>query len=174
MKTYTLLNGTTLDLRDLSQAEQAFLRRLQRMADRGVDCFDIERAAVGHGSPALRGRPAISRGIAEQPLYLAAEDIATRAGIRQGLILAPEFDRMRSRFPVDGSNISAAQAAEHIGISRAAVYKAIGAGTLQALRIGNVTVVNRQSAAEYRRRREKAAASRAPRGAATRARSAHG
>jgi predicted DNA-binding transcriptional regulator AlpA len=70
------------------------------------------------------------------------------------LILAPEFERLRPRFPTDGSHISAAQGADFIGISRAAVYKVINAGTLQALRIGNVTVVNKKSTIEYRQRRE--------------------
>ena len=60
---------------------------------------------------------------------------------------------MRRR--TDGSHISVAQAADVIGISRAAVYKAINAGTLQALKIGNVTVVNRQAAVVYREQREK-------------------
>lgn len=157
MKTYTLLNGKTLELSELSPAESAFLRDLRRMVEQDISYFEIARTAVGPGSPALRGRQTIDRRTAAQPLYLAAEDIATRAGIQQGLILAPEFEHLRAQFPTDGSHISAAQAAEFIGISRAAVYKAINAGTLQALRIGNVTVVNKKSAVEYRQRRESAA-----------------
>lgn len=157
MKTYTVLNGKTLELSGLSPAESAFLRDLRRMVEQDISYFEIARTAVGPGSPALRGRQTIDRRTAAQPLYLAAEDIATRAGIQQGLILAPEFEHLRAQFPTDGSHISAAQAAEFIGISRAAVYKAINAGTLQALRIGNVTVVNKKSAVEYRQRRESAA-----------------
>jgi len=49
--------------------------------------------------------------------------------------------------------ISVAQAADLIGISRAAVYKAIERGALRTRRIGNVTIVDRKSAAEYRERR---------------------
>ncbi|MGH9399974.1 MAG: helix-turn-helix domain-containing protein [Thermoanaerobaculia bacterium] len=154
MKTYTLLNGKTLDLSELSPAEGAFLRGLRRMTENDISYFEICRSAIGPGSPALRGRQTIDRRTAATPLYLAAEDIATRAGIQQGLILAPEFEHLRAQFPTDGSHISAAQAADFIGISRAAVYKAINAGTLQALRIGNVTVVNKKSAVEYRQRRE--------------------
>lgn len=157
MKTYTLLNGKTLDLSDLSSAEGAFLRDLRRMVAQDISYFEIGRTAIGPGSPALRGRQTIDRRTAATPLYLAAEDIATRAGIEQGLILAPEFEHLRAEFPTDGSHISAAQAADFIGISRAAVYKAIHAGTLKALKIGNVTVVNKKSAFEYRQRRESAA-----------------
>lgn len=154
MKTITLLNGKKLDLDGLSRSESAFLRDLRRMTEQDISYFEIARTAIGPGSPALRGRQTIDRRTAAQALYLAAEDIATRAGIRQGLILAPEFEHLRSQFPTDGSHISAAQAADFIGISRAAVYKAIHAGKLEALHIGNVTVVNRKSAVEYRQRRE--------------------
>jgi excisionase family DNA binding protein len=103
----------------------------------------------------LRGRQTIDRRTAATPLYLAAEDIATHAGVQQGLILAPKLEHRRAEFPTDGSHISVAQAADFIGISRAAVYKAINAGTLQALKIGNLTVVNRHAAVVYRERREK-------------------
>ena len=50
--------------------------------------------------------------------------------------------------------ISVAQAADLIGITRAAIYKAIEKGALEAIRIGNVTVVRRVSASAYRQRRE--------------------
>ena len=156
MKTYILIDGKALDMSKLSRTEGAFLRDLRRMAEQNISYFEIERTAIGPGSPALRGRQTIDRRTAAQPLYLAAEDIATRAGIRQGLILAPEFEHLRPQFPTDGSHISAAQAADFIGISRAAVYKAIHAGKLEALHIGNVTVINRKSAVGYRERRGKA------------------
>lgn len=156
MKTYALLNGNRIDLSALSPTERAFLRDLRRMAEQDISYFEIARTAVGPGSPALRGRSTIDRRIAISPLYLAAEDIATRAGVAQGLILAPEYEHLRGKFPTDRSHISATQAADLIGISRAAVHKAIKAETLEALRIGNVTVVNRQSAVAYRQRRESA------------------
>lgn len=155
MKTYTLLNGRTLDLGELSPAEKAFVRDLRRMVEQNISYFEIERTAIGPGSTALRGRQTIDRRTAATPLYLAAEDIATRAGIEQGLILAPEHEHLRGEFPTDGSHISATQAADLIGISRVAVHKAIKAGTLEALRIGNVTVVNRESAVAYSQRRER-------------------
>ena len=124
------------------------------MAEHDISYFEIARTAIGPGSPALRGRQTIDRRTAATPLYLAAQDIAIHAGVQQGLILAPEFEHLRAEFPTDGSHISVAQAADFIGITRAAVYKAINAGTLHALKIGNVTVVNRPSAVVYRERRE--------------------
>jgi excisionase family DNA binding protein len=50
--------------------------------------------------------------------------------------------------------LSVVQAAEVIGISRTAVYKAIAKGTLRGLRVGNVTVVDRASADGYRADRD--------------------
>ena len=152
MKTYKLLDGTTLDLRDLDPREQSFLRDLKKMARQDVSYFEIYRTAVGPGSLALQGRNRIDQRIVQSPLYLAARDIATRAGIEQGLVLAPEHSQARASASADASMISVAQAAEVIGISRAAVYKAIDRGTLKARRIGNVTVVARDSAVEYRDR----------------------
>lgn len=155
LKTHKLLDGTAINLRGLSAREQAFLRDLKKMAREGVSYFEIYRTAVGPGSPALAGRNRIDRRLAQSPLYLAARDIATRAGIDQGLILAPAQQSARAAAAKAGEEramMSVAQAAQLIGVSRAAVYKAIGRGTLEAERIGNVTVVARQSALDYRDR----------------------
>ena len=73
------------------RARCASMTDLQRMARRGVSYFEVYRAAVGPGSLALQGRNRIDRRIVESRLYLVARDIATRVGIRQGLVLAPEW-----------------------------------------------------------------------------------
>lgn len=52
--------------------------------------------------------------------------------------------------------MSLTQAADGIGITRAAVYKAIEAGRLEAHRIGNVTVIARSAVQKYRARQERA------------------
>ena len=151
--TYTLLDGRRLSLAALDARERAFLADLEKMVRQGINYFEIYRAAAGPGSVALGGRNRIDRKLAESPLYLVAVDLATRAGIRQGLVLAPEYEHERASASRDSSMISVAQAADLIGISRAAVYKAIEKGALRTRRIGNVTIVDRQSAAEYRERR---------------------
>lgn len=153
MTSYRLLNGEKLDLRELDARERGFLRNLEKMAGEGVSYFEVYRTAIGPGSPALGGRNRIDRRQVASPLYRAARDIATRVGIKQGLILAPEHDAKRAQVPRDATMISAAQAADLIGISRAAVYKAIEKGTLGATRVGNVTLVERASAQAYRERR---------------------
>lgn len=137
----------------LDARQRAFLADLEKMRRQGVSYFEIYRAALGPGSPALQGRARVDRKLAGSPLYLAAQDIATRAGIEQGLILAPEHERARRGAPTDGSMISVTQAASLIGITRAAVYKAIERGALRAVRIGNVTIVDREAAVAYKHRR---------------------
>ena len=154
MKSHRLLDGRRVDLGEFTARQKAFLSDLQIMARQGVSYFEVYRTAVGPGSPALQGRNRIDRQIVESPLYLVARDIATRAGIRQGLVLAPEHENERLTAPRDASMISVAQAADLIGITRAAIYKAIEKGALEAIRIGNVTVVRRVSASAYRQRRE--------------------
>jgi excisionase family DNA binding protein len=150
MRSHDLLSGQAVDLRELDDRGLAFVRDLERMARQGVSYFEVYRAAVGPGAPALAGRTRIDRRIVESPLYLVARDIATRVGVKQGLVLAPEHEGERAKAPADSSMMSVAQAAELIGISRAAVYKAIEKGAIKALRIGNVTVAERASVRAYR------------------------
>ncbi len=148
-----LLDGRPVELGALDARQRAFLADLEKMRRQGVSYFEIYRAALGPGSLALQGRARVDRKLAASPLYLAAQDIATRAGIEQGLILAPEHERARSKAPTDGSMISVTQAAALIGITRAAVYRAIERNALRAMRIGNVTIVDREAAVAYRDRR---------------------
>lgn len=155
---HRLLDGRVIDMGALGNAGRRFLRDLKEMDRSDVSYFEIYRAALGPGSLALEGRNRIDRSIAGSPLYLVAQDIATRAGVRQGLILAPEHEGARETAATDASMMSVTQAAESIGITRAAVYKAIEAGRLDARRIGNVTVVARSAVQKYRHRRERATA----------------
>ena len=145
-----LLDGHSVALHVLDARQRSFLADLEKMARQGVSYFEIYRAALGPGSLALQGRARVDRKLAESPLYLAARDIATRSGIEQGLILAPEHERDRPKMPAVGSMISVTQAAALIGITRAAVYKAIEKKALPALHIGNVTVLDREAAIAYK------------------------
>jgi excisionase family DNA binding protein len=150
MRKHELLNGQAVDLSALDAHELGFVRELERMVRQRVSYFEVYRVALGSGSPALAGRNRVDRRIVESPIYLVASDIATRVGISQGLVLAPEYEHERAKAPADSSMMSVAQAADLIGISRAAVYKAVDKGAIKALRIGNVTVVERASVAAYR------------------------
>lgn len=153
-KKHVLLDGHTIDLGGLDARQRAFLADLDKMKKQAVSYFEIYRAALGPGSPALAGHNRVDKKIAESSLYQLARDIATRAGIEQGLILAPQHEADRA----DASMISVTQAAELIGITRAAVYKAIEKNALRAMHIGNVTVVHRVSALAYKAGRHEAVA----------------
>lgn len=152
-KKYTLFSGETVSLEELEPREEEFLDTLMEMAKRDINYFEIYRMAIGPGSIALRGRNQVNRSIVKSPLYVAARDIATRAGIAQGLMLAPEYENERAKALQDFSMTSVIQAADLIGISRAAVYKAIEKGRLRCRKIGNVTVVEKASALDYRDKR---------------------
>lgn len=151
-RSYALLDGTKVSLAGLTAQESTFLKNLLRMARKDEDYFDIYAKACGPASIALRGHSGLTPELARTPLYQAARDLATRAGIQQHLILAPEHEARRPEVPTDGSTVSVTQAAEILGISRAAVHKAVKAGKIKSLRIGNVILVDRQSVLDYGRR----------------------
>jgi len=153
LKKHKLLSGATVMLEGLAADELAFLRNLQSMAKRGMSFFEIERVAIGPGSPALQGWSRVTREIASSPLYRAASDIATRAGIAEGLILAPEHEDQRGALPDDRSLMSVTQAAGTLGVSRAAVHKAIQQKRLPSQRYGNVVLVSREAVLRHKRKR---------------------
>lgn len=155
MRRHKLLSGETVDLAGLKARDIAFLKDLQRMAKDGTSFFELERAAIGPGSPALQGWGRVTRKIVASPLYRVAADIATRAGIAEGLILAPEHEDKRSEIPADRSLVSVTQAANALGISRAAVHKAIQQKRLAARRYGNVILLRRDAVLHYKRGRDK-------------------
>jgi excisionase family DNA binding protein len=144
-----LLSGEAIELADLTPHELSFLRSLKKLVKDGVSYFDIERAAIGPGSPALNGRNRVDHRIVSSPLYRVARDIATEAGIHQNLILAPEHEKLRRELPTDRSMISVTQAANFLGISRAAVHKAIQQRRLKARKIGNLVIVDREDCEAY-------------------------
>jgi len=153
MKRYRLLCGETVSLEGLEVRDVAFLKNLQRMAKDGISFFELERVAIGPGSPALQGWSRVTREIVSSSLYRVAADIATRAGIVEGLILAPEHEDKRTQVPADRSLMSVTQAANSLGISRAAVHKAIQQKRLAAQRYGNVILVSRDAVQQYKKQR---------------------
>jgi excisionase family DNA binding protein len=159
MKRYTLLSGQTVTLEGIDARELAFLKNLRRMAKEGASFFEVERVAIGPGSPALQGWSRVTPEIVSSPLYRVASDITARAGIAEGLILAPSHEHKRSQIPADRSLMSVTQAATTLGISRSAVHKAIQAKRLAAKRYGNVVLVKRDAVKAFKRGRQGGASS---------------
>ena len=119
------------------------------MAKSTISFFEIERFAIGPGSPALQGWSRVTREIVNSPLYRVAADIATRAGIAEGLIFAPAHEDTRGEIPTDRSLMSVTQAATALGVSRAAVHKAIQQKRLPARWYGNIVLVSREAVFRY-------------------------
>src|SRR5712691_5351418 len=155
MKRHKLLSGESIGLDDIEASDVSFLKNLQRMATSGISFFELERVAIGPGSPALQGWSRVTPEIVSSPLYRVATDIATRAGIAEGLVLAPEHEDKRSQIPADRSLMSVTQAANTLEISRAAVHKAIRQKRLAARRYGNVVLVSRDALLQYKQERRK-------------------
>lgn len=150
---HRLLDGTVLRVTDLDRHDVRFLKTLRAMVKDEASYFDILRFGLSPGSPAMRGRGCVDRELAEMPFFKAVTDIVTRAGIDQGLLLAPEH--RNAPVPQDLKEpMNVITAANVIGVSRAAVYQALDAGRLPFVRIGNVRVIERRAAEAYKRRRE--------------------
>jgi hypothetical protein len=81
------------------------------MAKDGISFFELERVAIGPGSPALQGWSLVTREIVMSPLYRVAAD-ATRASIAEVLILAPKHEDKRTEIAADRSLMSVTQAAK--------------------------------------------------------------
>lgn len=154
MKSHRLLDGSMVALGELTATEKGFLKTLGKMSKAGINYFDIYRFALGPSSPALQGRSRVDKVLVATPLYRVAEDIATRAGVAQGLILAPEHETKRVLASDLKEPLSVPQAADLIGISRIAAYKAIKEGRLAHVKIGNVLLIKRADAEAYKRSKE--------------------
>jgi hypothetical protein len=51
VKRHKLLSGETVNLEDVGARDLAFLKNLQGMGTRGISFFELERVALGPGSP---------------------------------------------------------------------------------------------------------------------------
>lgn len=148
METYKLLTGETLSLGKVTEEERAFLRRLAKDAKGGADYFDLLRRVKGPKALPLRGGP-ITPAIAASAFYRAAHDIADRAGIEQGYLLAPDVARSAPASRADDL-LSLTEAAELIGITRPAAHQALTEERLKGRRVGNAWVVGRSDAEAFR------------------------
>jgi hypothetical protein len=172
METHKLLTGETLNLSKLTEEERAFLRRLAKDAKGGADYFDLLRRVKGPKALPLRGGP-ITPAIAASVLYRAAHDLADRAGIEQGYLLAPDVPRS-AKANSTGDLLSLTEAADFIGITRPAAHQALSEKRLQGRRVGNAWVVARADAEAFKQARSSRAGDTKGSGPARSARTAGG
>ncbi len=154
---YGLLGGDAIDLGKLPKEDLAFLLELQRRAMDDEDYFELERAVCGPGAYPLKGSLRVTSGIHRTALFLVAEDIVDRVGIRQGVI-AP--DRNDDLVPTEGF-MSVTEAAKRLHITRSAIIKAAQAGRLKGKKIGKTWALLRRSVASYRVAEHRVAAGKA-------------
>jgi len=142
---YRLLDGEMIDIVKLPREDLAFLLDLQRRGVDDEDYFDLERSVCGPGAYPLKGGRRVTREVHRTPLFRVAEDIAYRAGMRQGVIAPNDDDEM---VPTDGI-VGVSEAARRLGITRSAIVKAARAGRLKGRRIGKTWALLKRSVESY-------------------------
>jgi hypothetical protein len=133
MLTYTTLDGDTLDLSGLSEAESRFLETLRSAFQANAAWESFNRLVHSSENPVLEPGTRVSRRVAENPLFRAAQDMEDRLGIRQGEVGAEALDlEFLRRDPFADEWLTIAQAAAMKGVTVQGVYKAIDRGELIA------------------------------------------
>jgi excisionase family DNA binding protein len=143
---HTLLNADVVDLSGLPPEDTAYLLDLMQRAMADQDYFDLERSVCGPGAYPLKGSPRVTREVHASPLFLVAEDVVDRVGIRQG-VLAP--DPGDERVPTEAI-MSVGEAAKTLGITRSAVVKAAQVGRIRGKKIGHTWALLCGSVRSYR------------------------
>lgn len=142
---YKLLKGESVDLSKLPKADLEYLVDLSRRAVDDEDYATLAVAVKGRGAYPLRGGRWVTKEIQESDLYRVAADVVDRVGIRQGMIAPDDDDRVTAVDQIVGVT----EAAEMLGITRAAVVKAVRAGRLQGRQIGKAWALLRGSVERY-------------------------
>ncbi len=115
---YRLLDGEMIDLGKLPKEDLAFLLDLQQRAMEEEDYFEIERAVCGPGAYPLKRSLRVTSAVRRTPLFRAAEDVAYRAGIRQGVVKAAQAGRLKGKkignaWAILKRSVKSYQVAEH-------------------------------------------------------------
>jgi len=143
---YQLLDGEALDLAGLPREDLEFLLVLMQRAMEDEDFFSLEYAVCSRGAYPLKGSPRVTREIHDTLLFRVAEDICSRAGIRQG-VLAPDSGDERV---LTEDIVSVTEAAKRLGVTRSAVIKAAQAGRIKGKKMGHTWALLRRSVESYR------------------------
>lgn len=150
--TYELLDGTKIDLGKLAPDERDYVAELRASCERDdADYFETLKKVKGADAiPTRVGRGALTREVLESVVYRVAVDVVNRLGIREGWILAPGVtEKPKGRRE---ELMSVTEAADELGITRAAVHDALSEGRLAGQKIGNAWVVSRADVKAYAKR----------------------
>jgi len=148
---------------DLSDEEQAYFERCYAAYREGAGWVALSRLVDGPANPLLgstNGR--ITAAVWEHPLFQAARDLESRAGIADGsLERSPEHDP--SHEPLDDAWLRLPAAAREKGVSPTGLHHAIERGEVlarPARRGGSWLLVSRNSLTRWRPNPRRQAASR--------------
>lgn len=147
---YELLSGERVSIGWLSEADLKWLEQLKEDVEKGADYFILLKRVRGVSARPLKGSDKLTQEVAQSALFRVASDIVERAGIRQGFSL-PMGSGLET--PDEKPLVSASEAAEMIGISRAGVHLALTRGKLRGWKVGKMWVVDCNSASSYRNNR---------------------
>jgi len=147
---YLLLSGERVSLGWLGEADLNFLTDLKEHVAEGESYFLLLERVRGREAYPLKGAKRLSAEIAQSVLFRVAADIVERVGIRQGVAVRP--DQLGD--PVRQPLVSVSEAAELIGVSRAAVHLALTNGKLRGYQVGKQWVIKRSVAEAYREARD--------------------
>jgi hypothetical protein len=133
METYTTLKGQVLDLTELTESENEYLKHCCLTAYReGVSWSDFSNLVTGLGNPLLSstgGR--ITQDVWSHPLFQVLRDLEDRLGIQQGEVTPDPGDNPASD-PFTDQWIMAQEAANRKGVTLMGLHRAIRRGELIA------------------------------------------
>ncbi|HEV8322488.1 MAG TPA: hypothetical protein VG389_12810 [Myxococcota bacterium] len=124
-------DGKDFDLRTMTEADACFLRWLDARAAAGESYPALLPSVTGPGGYLLNNAERPDPRVRTRPVFRAAMDLLARVAERDGLKLPKAV--------VDGTRggvHSVTDAARELGITRAAVVRAIQEGRLAAYRMG--------------------------------------
>ncbi|MGI8553111.1 MAG: hypothetical protein ACR2PL_20340 [Dehalococcoidia bacterium] len=96
MQTYTTRDHRILDLSGLNEEQQSFFDRCYAAYTAGLPWLDLLRLLDGPANSLLSATDGqITRSAWDTPLFQAVQDLADRAGIRQGRLAPGSGDDLR-------------------------------------------------------------------------------
>jgi len=142
---YELLTGERVSIGWLNEADLEWLEYLRAAVERGDDYFNMLKLV--RGGRTLKGAKKLTPEVTQSALFRVAADIVERAGIRQGYAIPPGSGL---ESPDEKPLVSISEAAEVIGLSRAAVHQALTRGKLRGWQVGSIWVIDHGSVIAYR------------------------
>lgn len=149
MMTYTMLDGSVIDLSELAKSEREFLAECLNAYRSDVSFPDFVNLVYRPGSPVFKGGRWVTKEIMATPLFKAVRDLEDRLGIRQGWVGPDPGDRPEIEPLVSDEEVSVTQAAEMKTVSRMAIVRACHEGRLVGRKVGNAWVISKRSLNRY-------------------------